>query len=62
MITDMARKRFGAEPQIRATLMHDHATPPIWTECLTVHSNKIHSRQLTEILWKGELSMDLDLV
>ena len=60
MITDMLRKRFGAEPQTGATLMpltmpgSDHATPPFWTECLTAVSNKLHSRNLAEISWKGE--------
>ena len=33
----------------------DHAPPPSWTECLTALSNKLHSRQLAEISWKGEL-------
>ena len=55
MITDIARKRFSAEPQISATLMRDHATPPFWTECLTALGNKMHLRQLAEISWKGEL-------
>ena len=32
----------------------DHAPPPSWTECLTALSNKLHSRQLAEISWKGE--------
>ena len=54
MITDMARKIFGAEPQISATSMPDHATPPFWTERLTVLSYKMYSRQLAEISWKGE--------
>ena len=56
MITDIARKRFWAEPQISATLMRDHATPPFWTECLTALGNKMHLRQLAEISWKGELT------
>ena len=55
MITDVSRERFGAEPQISATLMRDHAMMPFWTECLTEHVNKLHSRQLVEISWKGEL-------
>ena len=55
MITDIARKRFWAEPQISATLMRDHTTPPFWTECLTALGNKIHLRQIAEISWKGEL-------
>ena len=55
IITDIARKRFWAEPQISATLMRDDATPPFWTECLTALGNKMHSRQLAEISWKGEL-------
>ena len=56
----MLRKRFGAEPQTSTTLMSltmqgsDHATRPFWTECLTAVSNKLHSRQLAEISWKGE--------
>ena len=33
----------------------DHAPPPSWAECLTALSNKLHSRQLAEISWKGEL-------
>ena len=56
MITNMARKGFGAEPQISTTLMPDHTMAPFWTQCLIVHSNKMRSRQLTEISWKGEFS------
>ena len=55
MITDIVRKRFWAEPQISATLMQDHTTPPLWTECLTALGKKMHLRQLAEISWKGEL-------
>ena len=35
----------------------DHAPPPSWAECLTALSNKLHSRQLAEISWKGELTL-----
>ena len=60
MITDMLRKRFGAEPQTVTTLMpltmrgSDHATPSFWKECLTAVNNKLYSRHLAEISWKGE--------
>ena len=30
--------------------------PPFGTECLTAVSNKLHSRNLAEISWKGEFS------
>ena len=60
MITDMLRKRFGAEPQTGTTLIpltmqgSDYATPPFWTECWTAVSNKLHSGHLAEISWKAE--------
>ena len=44
-----------APPWCMAMRGSDHAPPPSWTECLTALSNKLHSRQLAEISWKGEL-------
>ena len=63
MITDMSRKIFGAEPQVSATSMPGLATRSsvhtmlsFWTGYLTAHSNKLHSRQLAKISWKGEFA------
>ena len=58
MINDMVRKRFATEPLDQR---HPDAWPrnaAILTECLTALSNKMHSRHLGEISWKGQLTQE----
>ena len=54
-LTIWQEKDLRLSPQISAILMPDHVTLPFRTECLTALGNKMHSRHLAEISWKGEL-------